>query len=277
MRKFKTLLFGLAVSLCAETTVPVKAVERATEEVERLKPLVEAGALPKVRLEKAQQELVEAQDDLILQQTLYAKGQVGDLSEEQIAGMTQAAQRKFDRQQLKVDQHKELIEAGVLARITLTPLLEELDMRRREVDLARSHARLASELAVMARAEEALMEDDGNPTPSAIYSVAFRFHGDGTFDPSDFLQVSNAYESRFSRKLPVSAMGMTATHRALGFDHRGRVDVALSPDQEEGRWLRGYLEQHKMPYFAFRAAIPGKATAPHIHLGPPSNRLRSAD
>jgi hypothetical protein len=75
----------------------------------------------------------------------------------------------------------------------------------------------------------------------------------------------------------VSARGATATHRALGFDHRGRVDIALNPDQREGVWLLNYLKRLKIPYYAFRAAVRGKATAPHIHLGPPSLRLRTAD
>jgi hypothetical protein len=66
-------------------------------------------------------------------------------------------------------------------------------------------------------------------------------------------------------------------HRALGFDHTGRIDVALMPDSTEGVWLRRYLESKSIPYYAFRAAIAGKATAAHIHIGPGSTRLRVAD
>ena len=77
--------------------------------------------------------------------------------------------------------------------------------------------------------------------------------------------------------MPISARGETALHRSLGFDHRGRIDVALNPDQREGVWLRTWLQRSKIPYYAFRAAVRGKATAPHIHLGPPSTRLRLAD
>ena len=69
-------------------------------------------------------------------------------------------------------------------------------------------------------------------------------------------------------------MGDTAVHRAMGFDHRGRVDVALSPDQPEGVWLREYLTGQEIPYFAFRHAVPGKATGAHIHLGPMSTRYK---
>ena len=62
-------------------------------------------------------------------------------------------------------------------------------------------------------------------------------------------------------------------HRALGFDHRGRVDVAVVPDAPQGRWLKRYLEARHIPYFAFRAAVPGQATGAHIHIGPASTRL----
>jgi hypothetical protein len=69
-------------------------------------------------------------------------------------------------------------------------------------------------------------------------------------------------------------MGETAVHRALGFDHHGRVDVALYPDTTEGVWLRQYLAQNHIPYIAFRHAVPGKATGAHIHIGPMSTRLK---
>ena len=93
----------------------------------------------------------------------------------------------------------------------------------------------------------------------------------------DFKAIVAAYEKQFSKPLPVSAKGETEVHRSMGFDHRGRVDVALNPDQLEGVWLRRYLEHAKIPYFAFRRWLPGKATAAHIHIGPPSLPLRSAD
>ena len=66
-------------------------------------------------------------------------------------------------------------------------------------------------------------------------------------------------------------------HRALGFDHTGRIDVALSPDSVEGKWLRTYLEARDIAYYAFRVAIAGRATGAHIHVGPGSTRLQSTD
>jgi hypothetical protein len=126
----------------------------------------------------------------------------------------------------------------------------------------------------MAQAE-AVHNDPDQPPPDT--RIAERYDGDGIFRDAEFKKVLLAYEKHFAHPLPISARGETALHRSLGFDHRGRVDVALNPDQPEGVWLRQFLAALKIPYFAFRAAIPGQATAPHIHLGPPSTRLHAAD
>ena len=100
---------------------------------------------------------------------------------------------------------------------------------------------------------------------------------ENTFGNDEFKHVVLEFEKKFDHKLPVSARGDTALHRSMGFDHRGRVDVALNPDGLEGRWLMRFLEQQKLPFFAFRTAVQGQATAPHIHMGPPSMRVRSTD
>lgn len=81
------------------------------------------------------------------------------------------------------------------------------------------------------------------------------------------------FESNFGRALPVSALGQTATHGRLGFDHSRAVDVAVHPDSAEGRALMAYLQSQGITFIAFRAAVPGSATGPHIHIGPPSHRV----
>ena len=124
----------------------------------------------------------------------------------------------------------------------------------------------------MARAEEALDARLAHE-PAEAPRIAERYDGDGVFTPGTFARVEGAFEGHFGKVLPVSAVGETAVHRALGFDHRGRVDVALNPDQPEGVWLREYLTANHIPYFAFRQPVPGKATGAHIHLGPMSTRL----
>ena len=114
-------------------------------------------------------------------------------------------------------------------------------------------------------------------TLPGIWKARELVDGDHLLEPQDIKEVTLAYENKFHEPFPVSARGATAAHRALGFDHTGRVDVAVNPDSAEGVWLRAYLESKSIPYYAFRVAIPGKATAPHIHLGPGSLRIRPTD
>jgi hypothetical protein len=71
----------------------------------------------------------------------------------------------------------------------------------------------------------------------------------------------------------VSALGQTATHDRLGFDHRNAVDVALHPDSREGRALLDHLRSRGFPFLAFRGPLPGASTGAHVHVGGPSPRI----
>lgn len=249
-------------------------VIKAQSELERLRGLVQAGAVAPSRLAEAEDALGDAKDDEILRATLYGSLTAQDLSEQQAEGMRAAAQRRFDRQEAKLDRYEKLVDAGVLARNETEPLRLELESRRLTVDLADSRARLLAEIASQAHTEKEILE---NPQLSTDHRIMERFDGDGSFTPSDLKRVTLAFEAKFHRPLPISANGETSVHRALGFDHRGRVDVAVSPDAPEGVWLRSYLESRDIPFYAFRGAVAGKATGPHIHMGPGSTRLRAAD
>lgn len=81
------------------------------------------------------------------------------------------------------------------------------------------------------------------------------------------------FSGRFGRSLPITAMGQTTTHDHLGFDHRHAVDVAVHPESAEGKELIQHLRDSGIPFLAFRHAIPGASTGPHIHIGKPSSRL----
>jgi hypothetical protein len=245
---------------------------RSQADVDRIRALVDAGAVPRATLEKAEREIADVRDEVILRQTLYGSISIEELTSEQASAMVDAAQRRVDRQKEKLEAARKLVDMGVASRTTLTSIIEDFDAKARTVDLAKTRARLLEEMAEMARNEAREIEREEHDDRSRI---AVRYDGNGVFRDTDFLKVSTAFSHRFLRPLPVSARGETALHKSLGFDHRGRVDVALNPDQEEGIWLRKYLETAKIPYFAFRAAIPGQATAPHIHLGPPSLRYHA--
>ncbi len=104
-------------------------------------------------------------------------------------------------------------------------------------------------------------------------SVVIRHTGGSGWTVSNLAGVQSFFWNAFGRPLPTSAVGQTPTHDRLGFDHRRAVDVALHPDSAEGRALIGYLQANGITFIAFRAAIPGSATGPHIHIGPPSHRI----
>jgi len=246
-------------------------VLRARLAIQRLRALAEAGAIPRVQLEQAEDALGDAQDMAVLRRTMYGQ----DITEEQANEMVAAAERRLDRRQKQLDRVRGLVDSGIAAKNDLEPLAGQVDYARKEYELAVSRANLNRELVAMARAELVRPSRPGQE-PAGGVPVPVRYDGAGVFTPAQFTQVSAAFERRFSKRLPVSAMGETAVHRAMGFDHRGRVDVALNPDQPEGVWLRQYLEARRIPYFAFWQAAPGKATGAHIHIGPESARLSAA-
>lgn len=258
-------------------TLPATEMDRAQQELTKIRDLVQAGALPRARLEEAEFKIEDARDDAVLRQTLFGNVTVDHLTPQQAQEMIAAAQRRVDRQKAKVERSQKLIDTGVIARAEIAPLTDELALREQTMSLAQSRAKLLEELARMAEAERAFEAEVASQpmTTSSSGSLMVRFHGTASFDDKVLGKIETAYEKTFRHVLPISANGETSTHRALGFDHRGRVDVAVNPDQREGLWLRSYLESAKIPYYAFRGAIAGKATGPHIHIGPPSQRLQT--
>jgi hypothetical protein len=269
MRFLPGLMFvACATCVFAQAEDPPEVL-RAKAGIERLRSLVEAGVIPRAQLVRAEAAIADAEDAALLRRTVYGN----DLTDDQAGEMLAAAARRLDRRTQALADGRKLVDSGVASLLYLTPLLEELDAARKELDLAESRARFTRELAQMARAEE-LVESQLNQDPRAAHELADRYDGDGIFTMGTFARVELDFEKQFGKPMPVSAMGETAVHRSLGFDHRGRVDVAINPDQPEGHWLLEYLVDKHIPYFAFRHAVTGKATGAHIHLGPMSTRFK---
>jgi len=246
-------------------------VERAQDEVTRVRALVEQGTLPKSLLEEVEAKLADAQDEAILSETLYGQVRLQDMTGEQAASMVDAAQRRVDRQSRLVAERQKLLDAGIIARSEFTSFQTELESRERVLELAQNRVKLLENLRAMAESEQRLERAARAPA-----DVLIRYDGNGSFSLSDLPTISSEFEKRFHRALPISALGQTLVHQSMGLDHRNRVDVALNPDQPEGIWLRQLLERLHVPYLAFRSAVAGAATAPHIHIGPGSTRLKLA-
>lgn len=90
---------------------------------------------------------------------------------------------------------------------------------------------------------------------------------------SDSIKVEEFFIAKFGRRLPVTAAGQSGLHTRWGFDHRQSLDVGLHPDSTRGRALLKFLRDAGIPFIAFRSAVPGAATGPHIHIGRPSHRI----
>jgi hypothetical protein len=253
-----------------------KGIELAQQELARMKDLVEAGALPRARIEQAEANLEDAQDELILAHDLFGDLPDKGATEQASAEMIAAAQRRVDRQQVRTDEARKMVDAGVVARSYVASFEAELTSRETTLDLAHLRARLMADRAAMTPlpARPPVFVEAPPDDADLAFQGMEHYEGDGAFNEArDLAPLEFAFTDKFNRPLPISAEGETEVHRALGFDHRGRVDVAVVPTGPEGIWLREYLQAQKIPYYAFSRAIPGKATAAHIHIGPGSTRL----
>ena len=248
-------------------------IVRARANLENVERLVVSGVLPRLRLDQAKENLEDAKDIAVLHQTLYGKELTSDQADEMIS----AAQRRVERKHRAQSEMQKLVNQGIISKSEMTTYTEDTERADHELDWAKSRAKLIIELSAMVRAEEdalkaaALAESiRQSGQSSGARPMVERFDGNGQFGPGVLAKVQTAFQKRFGMTLPISANGETTVHRAMGFDHRGRVDVPVSPDQPEGVWLRRYLTDNQIPFFAFRSAVARQATGAHIHMGPPS-------
>jgi hypothetical protein len=268
----------------APNTAPINAilpnqsdpgVVHARQTLDQVTRLVASGALPVIRLRKAQEDVQDALDASILKTSLYNN----DLLPEQADQMIYVAQRMVIRRQKALLDMQELVSAGVISRAEAEASGMNLQHAQEELEWAQTRAALVAQVAESVRLakEIASLESQAESHPEWAGKVYTKYDGSGVFTTTDRKMLEVAYMAQFARPLPISADGETALHRSFGFDHRGRVDVAVTPDQPEGRWLIKYLESKHIPYFAFRAAVPHQATGAHIHVGPGSTKLALSD
>jgi len=165
---------------------------------------------------------------------------------------------------------RQLAEEGLIAR---------RDAEMAEQALASAEAALAATQAEIAEAERMMTEAAAAtvlatlppPRPGVLTETPtlLRFHGPR---PWSLATLERFFTERFHRALPVSALGQTAVHDRLGFDHRNALDVAVHPDSAEGKALMTWLRGQGVSFLAFRGPVAGEATGAHLHIGEPSPR-----
>jgi hypothetical protein len=177
----------------------------------------------------------------------------------------------------QMDKLKALYKDGLISKRQLDEAELELIEARHKVEEVRKQLAATDALVV-----ESLAESDANavadfdttkPSGSSLKKVAYiRYRGHAGFSVSEVGKIEKFYAAKFKRPLPVAALGQSDLHTRWGYDHRNALDVALHPDTKEGQALMNYLSSQGIPFMAFRRAVPGSATGPHIHIGKPSQK-----
>jgi hypothetical protein len=186
-----------------------------------------------------------------------------------------ALEREQSRWRFEVIQRRKLHQEGEVSKDQVHEAEQTLI-----ATLKRVHAMRDSVMEIDIAITEAVLGEKVNRLPalpvngdSETNDLA-RFNGNFKWSLREAPRIERYFSQRFGRRLPVTAIGQSATHNRLRFDHRDAMDVALHPDSVEGKALIEHLRKNGIPFIAFRGASPGVSTGPHIHIGKPSTRLR---
>lgn len=177
----------------------------------------------------------------------------------------------------KVTLSKKLLAEGLIARTQVEENEHTLALEKQKVEETRrqmtnADAQIAGVLVETA-ADEEIAKNLRLAKQSLIRTSAFtRYTGSGGWNLSDAWKIQRFFSDTFKKELPIAVFGQGAIHERWRLDHRNAMDIQLHPDGVEGRALLDFLQKNGIPYSAFRSAIPGTATGPHIHIGRPSHR-----
>lgn len=126
---------------------------------------------------------------------------------------------------------------------------------------------------VEAEANEEIAKNLRLARQGLVRTAAFtRYTGAGGWNLGDSWKIQRFFYDTFNKQLPIAVFGQGPIHDRWRLDHHNAMDIQLHPDGVEGRALLEFLQKNGIPYLAFRSAIPGTATGPHIHIGRPSHR-----
>jgi hypothetical protein len=242
--------------------------------------LAVSGAYAQKRAPKkpaAKPKTVQAQDDSELSKLRdsYIKAtREYKASLEKLLALYQASARKAEE---RVSQTKKLFAEGLISRRDV----EQADRALADANLKVTEAQTQISGADTQIAQ-ALIEIEGDkqiaklgrlPKGGLIRTASFiRYTGAGSWVLSQAGKIESFFQQTFKRPLPIAVFGQGAIHNQWHLDHRNAMDISLNPDGPEGQALIDFLRHNGIPFSAFRGAIPGVATGPHIHIGMPSHR-----
>jgi hypothetical protein len=185
-------------------------------------------------------------------------------------------EREVKQAQDKLVQAKELFKEGLISKYQLDEGETAVKTANERVSKTREQmnsadAQIANTL-VEAELEQQIAKSALKKGALVNTTSYIRYAGVGNWLLPEAWKVQQFFQNRFSRPLPVAVFGQGAIHDRWRLDHRNAMDVSLHPDGVEGQALINFLRNNGIPFLAFRSAIPGTATGPHIHIGKPSHR-----
>jgi outer membrane efflux protein len=224
--------------------------------------------------QKKKAKRVEPQTQLAKLRDEYIKA-----TEEYKASLTRLValyERDVTNAEQKVAQSQKLLSEGLISKNQLSENEAALAAAKNKVSeaqrqMATADTQIASAL-LEAEAESRLAKIPMRKGALLRTTSYIRYSGSGGWNLADAWKVQRFFMDSFRKQLPVAVFGQGAIHDRWRLDHRNAMDVSLHPDGPEGQALMNYLKSNGIPFLAFRSAIPGTATGPHIHIGRPSHR-----
>ena len=248
----------VSFGLCVIVIVAVVSFDASAQRRTKKKP---AAAPPATELSKLREEFISATKDY-------------KASLEKLLPYYESAVKKAEE---KLELSKKLLAEGLIPKSQLEENERTLAAAKQKVaETNRAMTGADDQIAgvlVEAAANDEIAKNLRFAKQSLVRTAAFtRYTGASGWNLSDAWKVQRFFSDTFGKQLPIAVFGQGAIHDRWHLDHHNAMDIQLHPDGPEGRALLDFLQKNGIPYLAFRAAIPGTATGPHIHIGRPSHR-----
>ena len=213
-------------------------------------------------------ELTKLRDEYIKRTNEYKTGL------EKLIAMYESSVK---RAEARMAQSRKLLDEGLISKVQFEETELALKAERDKVEDARRQLTEADNqiaaIMVETEAEKMIAKNLKLARQSLVRTTSFtRYAGTSGWGLGEAWKVQRFFSDTFKKELPVAVFGQGAIHERWRLDHRNSMDISLHPDSAEGQALLGFLQKNGIPYLAFRSAIPGTATGPHIHIGRPSHR-----
>ena len=186
-------------------------------------------------------------------------------------------EKELHRVEERAAKDQELFKQGLIARKDLDAAEKAVaDAKLKVEDVHKQMSTADTQIAqvlVEVETEKQIAKTRRIPKGGMVLTTSFiRYNGGGPWAIVQAGTVDAFFRQKFGHALPIAVLGQGAIHNRWRLDHHNAMDLSLNPDGAEGKAVMDYLRSHGIPFSAFRQAIPGTATGPHIHVGLPSHR-----